>query len=788
MAKALVVVESPAKAKTIKRYLGEGYEVTASVGHIKDLPKNELGVDVAQDFRPDYVTIRGKGKILSEIKRLAKSVDKVYLAPDPDREGEAIAWHIADELGVFDGKAPPTYRVMINEITKKGVQAAISNPTEINKERFESQQARRILDRLVGYQLSPLLWDKVRRGLSAGRVQSVAVRLIVDRERQINAFVPQEYWSIKARLKAAQPPEFVASLQMVDGAKAQIGNETTARGLVSQAEAGQFVVAEVVKRESKRQPPAPFTTSKLQQEAARKLRFSPKLTMSVAQRLYEGVELGEDGAVGLITYMRTDSVRISDDALSSAREFIQAIYGAEYLPDEPRRFKTKKGAQDAHECIRPTNLHLTPERVEAYLSREQFRLYKLIWRRFVACQMVPAIFDQTRIDVANGPMIFRAFGSILKFAGFQAVYEETRDEDAVASEEGEDDAPPLPELSQGDVLSLEALVPEQHFTQAPPRFTEASLVRELEEQGIGRPSTYASIISVVQDKGYVEKRNGRLHPTELGSVVTDLLVENFPQILDVAFTASMEDELDKIEDGQSDWRAVLRDFHTPFTETLERAREEMRNLKREEIPTDIACDKCGSVMVIKWGRNGSFLACSGYPACKNSMEYTRDDQGKVVPVREEPQTMGNCPECQSPMIVKTGRFGRFLACSGYPTCKHTEPMRLGVPCPRADCEGELVEKRSKRKKVFYGCNRYPACDYATWNMPLKDHRCPSCDSAHLEEQQKRNQTSWKCPNCGFEETPEDAAQLASTLDDGTAAGDGVDHAGGGGDDASMPAP
>ncbi|OIP31061.1 MAG: DNA topoisomerase I [Deltaproteobacteria bacterium CG2_30_63_29] len=752
MTKSLLIVESPAKAKTIKRYLGDDFEVIASVGHIKDLPKNELGVDIADGFKPNYVTIQGKGKILANIKKMAKLVDTVYLAPDPDREGEAIAWHIAEEIGVFKGKAPKTYRVLINEITKKGVTEAVANPTEINRGRFESQQARRILDRLVGYQISPLLWDKVRRGLSAGRVQSVACRLVVDREREIQRFETMEYWTVKAKLAAAVEPKFWATLHFIDGKKAEIANEGEATAIVTSSKEGSWAVDEVVKRERKREPAAPFTTSKLQQEAARRLRFSAKLTMSVAQRLYEGIELGAEGAVGLISYMRTDSVRVSDDAIAACREYVEKQYGADALPKTPRVFKTKKGAQDAHEAIRPTNVALAPDDLKAHLSAEQYKLYKLIWQRFVASQMRPALFDQTRIDITNGHFTYRALGSILKYQGYQSVYAEVQGEDEEAKEEET-----LPDVKKGDVLKLQKLLPEQHFTQPPPRFTEATLVKELEERGIGRPSTYAAIISVIQEKGYAEKLKNRFHPTELGSIVTDLLVENFPRILDAEFTARMETDLDQIEEGTLKWVDLLQRFHKPFSETLEKARTGMRNLKREETPTDLDCKRCGAKMVIKWGRNGSFLACSAYPECKQSQEYRRDDDGNIIPVDEVVETRGTCPKCSQPLVVKTGRFGRFLACSGYPDCKHTEPLTLGVKCPKEDCEGELVEKRSKRGKTFYGCNKYPGCDYATWNRPL-DVKCPTCQVANLEESSKRSATRWLCPNCGHDQPPADEAE------------------------------
>ncbi|MDX9720093.1 MAG: type I DNA topoisomerase [Myxococcota bacterium] len=751
MAKSLLVVESPAKAKTLKRYLGDGFEVAASVGHVKDLPKTGLGVDIENSFQPEYVTISGKGKVLSAIKKLARAADIVYLAPDPDREGEAIAWHLAEEIGYFDGKAPKTYRVMINEITQRGVTEALAKPTTINKGRYESQQTRRILDRLVGYQISPILWDKVRRGLSAGRVQSVAVRLVVDRERDVRAFEPQEYWNIKARLGTSTPPVFWTSLHQISRKEARVVNEAQAKAVVEAVKGGAWVVRDVVTKERARQPAPPFTTSKLQQEAARKLRFSSKLTMSVAQRLYEGIDIGEEGAVGLITYMRTDSTRLSNDAVGDCRDYISATYGPAYLPANPAKYKSKKGAQDAHEAIRPTHVQHTPEALRPFLSSEQYRLYKLIWQRFVACQMASAIFDQTRIDVANGSHLFRAVGAVQRFAGFLLVYEEGRDDQA------EEEDAPLPPVQKGDKLELLELSSTQHFTTPPPRFTEATLVKELEERGIGRPSTYASIISVIQEKGYVEKRSGRFHPTELGSVVTELLVENFPQILDVEFTANMESQLDRVEGGTVNWVELLSEFYGPFARTLQDAQKNMRNLKAEATPTEVICDKCGAVMNIRWGRNGSFLACSRYPECKRSMEFQRTDEGVVVPIENQVETRGTCPDCGHPMLVKAGRFGRFVACSNYPSCRHTEPLSSGAPCPREGCDGELLEKRSKRGKVFFGCNRYPDCDYATWNRPLEQD-CPACGQARLEESVKREGVRWLCPVCGHSQTPDGEAE------------------------------
>ncbi|WP_349256545.1 type I DNA topoisomerase [Hyalangium sp.] len=749
----LVVVESPAKAKTIKKYLGTGYTVKASVGHIKDLPKSKIGVDVEHDFQPEYHVIKGKEKVLNELKKVAKNVDKVFLATDPDREGEAIAWHIFEELGHKDAQ-----RVLFNEITKKAIQEAIAQPRKLNQESYDSQQTRRILDRLVGYQISPLLWKKIRRGLSAGRVQSVAVRLICEREESIKAFVPEEYWTLDALLEGpGGPPLFKAKLSKVDGKKVELKDRATTDGLVAELQGADFTVAKVDRKERRRNAPAPFITSKLQQEAANRLSFTAKKTMTLAQKLYEGVPLGEEGQTALITYMRTDSTRLSDDAVKLVREFIGTKYGVESLPEEPVVYKSKKSAQDAHEAIRPVSLEYPPERVRPFFEQmgeeDMFRLYELIWNRFVACQMKPAVYDQTSADLSAGRATFRASGSTLKFPGYLAVYgasltpeEESEKEKAkAAGEDGAEDATgELPPLNDGDKVRLQKLLNEQHFTQPPPRFSEATLVKELEEQGIGRPSTYAAILSTIQDKKYVEKLEGRFRPTDLGQMTNEMLVKHFPKEMAVAFTANLEEKLDQISEGGANWKAVLQDFYGPFKETLEKAEAEMRDVKREEIKTDIACEKCGNVMVIKFGKMGHFLACSNYPECKNTKDFKRDAEGKIVIVEEE-TTDEKCANCGKPMVIKRGRFGRFMACSGYPECKTSKPISIGVSCP--DCkQGYLTERRSGRGKIFFGCNRYPDCKFAAWDRPLAE-TCPSCQSPYLLQKfSKRDGAYVACPN------------------------------------------
>jgi DNA topoisomerase I len=760
----LVVVESPAKAKTIKKYLGSGYAVKASVGHVKDLPKSKMGIDVENDFTPEYHVIPSKEKALGELKKAAAGAEQVFLATDPDREGEAIAWHLYEEL-----RHPNAVRVLFNEITKKAIQEAIAHPHQLDQKMYDSQQTRRILDRLVGYQISPLLWKKVRRGLSAGRVQSVAVRLVVEREREIKAFVPVEYWTLEAELEGKSPPSFRARLAKLDGKKAEVPDRATADALLEELRKADYRVATVERRERRRNAPAPFITSKLQQEAANRLHFTAKKTMTLAQRLYEGIELGEEGQTALITYMRTDSVRLSDDAVKDAREYIAETYGKEALPDEPVVYKTRKSAQDAHEAIRPVSMEWTPDRVRPFLEPDMARLYELIWNRFVACQMKPAVYDQTTVEISAGRATFRAAGSILKFAGYLAVYgmapttEEEADQEKLGTDEPRTDEGnvQLPELAEGDRLRLvgQGLLSEQHFTQPPPRFTEASLVKELEEDGIGRPSTYASILSVIQEKKYVEKIEGRFHPTELGKITTEELVKHFPSEMDVTFTAGMEEQLDQISDGEADWRRVLRDFYGPFQATLAKAEQEMRDVKREEIPTDVTCEKCGKMMAIKWGKMGRFLACTGYPDCKNTKDFKEVD-GKVVPVEEEP-TDETCEKCGRPMVIKRGRFGRFMACSGYPECKTSKPLSIGVACPTCKV-GYLTERRSRRGKVFFGCNRYPDCTFAAWDRPLPQ-TCPQCASPYLlQKYSKRDGARIVCPNkeCGYTRAVDEGGPVA----------------------------
>jgi len=745
--KSLVIVESPAKARTINKFLGKDFVVKASVGHIKDLPENRLGVDIKGGFKPQYVVIKGKKKIIEELKRASRDTKEIYLAPDPDREGEAIAWHIAEELG---DRGRKIYRALIHEITPQAVIEAIKNPRQLQESLYRAQQARRILDRLVGYKISPLLWQKVRRGLSAGRVQSVALKLICDRERQIRDFVPQEYWTITAQLQQPdKPPPFEARLTQIKGKKANIGSEKEAREITDSLRGRRFVVEEVLKKEKKRYPSAPFITSTLQQEASRKLRFSAKKTMLIAQQLYEGIDLGQWGRVGLITYMRTDSVRLSQQALSNVRELIRREFGKEFLPPKPNVYKSRPGAQEAHEAIRPTSLELSPEKVRDYLRPDQWSLYKLIWERFIASQMRPALFDQTTIKIRADGHLFLATGSIMKFAGFTAIYVEGKDD-----QEGEEEGGILPPLNPGEELELVDLVSKQHFTQPPPRFTESTLVKELEEKGIGRPSTYATILSTILDKRYVKLVERRFHPTELGFLVADLLTENFPTIMDVGFTAKMEEDLDKIEEEKVPWIKVLEGFYATFEKNLKRAEGKMRDVKRERVPTEIICDRCGSKMEIRWGKYGEFLSCSAYPECKNAKMFSRDEEGKIK-VHEAKLADENCPLCGSPMVVKEGKFGEFLACSRYPECKGTKPLGTGVKCPQHGCGGELVQKRTKRGRVFYSCSNYPQCRFALWEKPIP-RPCPQCGAPFLVEKATKRGTVIVCreTECDYKEEGE----------------------------------
>jgi DNA topoisomerase I len=798
VAKNLVIVESPAKAKTINKYLGRDFTVKASMGHVRDLPKKKLGVDVKKGFAAEYEVLPTRKKVLDELKAAASDATAVYLAADPDREGEAICWHLAEELGKKARKK--VRRVVFNEITKRAIEAAFQTPTDLDEKKVDAQQARRILDRLVGYKVSPLLWEKVRRGLSAGRVQSVALKLICEREREIRAFVAEEYWTVAAHLQASSPPLFPANLVKKDGKNVEIGNAEQAALVRADLESAAFQVAKVTARERKRNPVPPFITSKLQQEAFKKLRFPVKKTMQVAQRLYEGVELGADGSVGLITYMRTDSFRVSNDALEAVRERISGQYGAEHLPEKPNFYRSKKDAQDAHEAIRPTYLDRDPEGVKRFLSKDEYALYKLIWNRFVASQMRPALYDETIVDITAGAYLLRAKGSTLRFKGFLAVYEESPDEKPVArpsepalAEDGtepEDATTQLPPLQEGDTLALQKLDTDQHFTLPPPRFSEASLVKEMEENGIGRPSTYASIIATIEAREYMEKREGKLYPTELGFLVTDLLVEHFKDIMNVEYTAAMEQELDEIEEGTDNLLNTLNQFWKKFEKDLKAAQKSMKDVKRMEEKTDEVCDKCGSPMVIKWGRYGRFLACSGYPECKNTRQMAGEEAGapdihedvakEVCPTHALSMVLKKgrfgpflacpnypeckvtkklvrgeggklqvealapideiCPECSKPLTWRRGRFGPFIACSNYPECKYIkkkEAKEIGLTCP--DCgQGAVVERKGRWGRSFYGCRRYPECRFTAYHRPIPEP-CPDCGRAYLLEKETKKE-------------------------------------------------
>lgn len=692
MADSLVIVESPAKAKTIGKYLGSKFIVKASMGHIRDLPKSQIGVEVENKFEPKYITIRGKGSVLKELKDASRKVKNIYLAADPDREGEAIAWHLAHYLELSE-KEP--CRVVFNEITKQAVKDAFKQPRPIDMDLVNAQQARRILDRLVGYKISPLLWKKVKKGLSAGRVQSVAVKLIIDRENEIKLFVPEEYWSITAMLDV-NGSAFEAKFYGISGEKKELNREAEVQDILKRIEQETFTVSEVKEKERQRNPAPPFITSSLQQEAARKLNFRAAKTMQVAQQLYEGVDIGKEGTVGLITYMRTDSTRISPVAQEEAKEYIQQAYGAEYFPETPRVYlKKNANAQDAHEAIRPTSVSKTPEEMKGYLSRDQYRLYKLVWERFVASQMASAVLDTMTVDIAAGDVTFRAAGSKVKFPGFMKVYVEGNDDGTT-----EDDKF-LPPLKPDDKLGNSGIEPKQHFTQPPPRYSEARLVRALEEMGIGRPSTYAPTLETIQKRGYVAMEEKRFVPTELGDLVIQLMAEFFPEILNVEFTAHMEEELDFVEEGKVDWVKVLDEFYVTFEKRLEVAEEEMKEVEIQDEVTDILCEKCG--------RN---------------------------------------------MVIKMGRFGKFLACSGFPDCRNAKPIvkEVGVTCPKCK-EGNVVERRSKKGRIFYGCDQYPGCDYVSWDKP-SGKPCPNC-SAMLVEKYAKSGSHLQCPDCGYKEEKPD---------------------------------
>jgi DNA topoisomerase-1 len=762
---SVVIVESPAKSRTINKILGKEFTVKASIGHIKDLPAKKLGVDIENNFEPEYIVIPGKEKIIKELKQATKKADKVFIATDPDREGEAIAWHIAEAI---NGKSDKVYRIIFNEITERAVKEAIKSPKRIDMNKVDAQQARRILDRLVGYSLSPLLWKKVRRGLSAGRVQSVAVKLVVDREREISAFQKEEYWSINAQFEGSMPPQFWAKLSKIRQQSAVSGqqSETENKFLIPNGEAANLIVEElqgkdfilkkIERKHKKRMPYPPFITSTLQQIAARELRFTAKKTMMVAQQLYEGIEIGKEGSVGLITYMRTDSTRVASEAQDWARKFIGKTYGKDYVPEKPPVYKSKASAQEAHEAIRPTYADKKPDDVKQYLTKEQSAIYNLIWNRFIASQMSPAELDQTTF-IITPPVLpldkgrseeglsledgieLRASGTVIKFSGFMALYPESKEE--VTEEEGI-----LPSLKEGENLRLLDIQPKQHFTQPPPRYSEATLVKALEEKGIGRPSTYAAILSTIQDRKYVHKVEGKFEPTELGTVVNDYLVDRFSELIDIDFTAKMEDKLDNIEEGKSKWVRVVKDFYKPFDKDLKKASEIKEKVKPQDIPTEEKCEKCGKPMVIRWGRHGRFMACSGYPECKN----TKPLEGESKPVETTP-TDEKCPKCGSEMVLKSGRFGKFLACSKYPECKTTKPITTGVKCPVDG--GDIIERRSKRGKLFWSCSNYPKCKFASWYKPIAQ-KCPKCGVDFLfEKRSKDGATILQChkKDCGYKE-------------------------------------
>jgi DNA topoisomerase-1 len=775
MAKSLVIVESPTKAKTIKRYLGAGFEVYATMGHIKDLPKSVLGVDIDDGFMPHYKVKPEKRDIVKKLHKLAESADAIYLASDPDREGEAIAWHVAEEVkrpGIKVG------RIVFHEITRRAIEQAMKTPQSLNASLYDAQKARRVMDRIVGYTMSPLLWKRVKRGLSAGRVQSVAVRLICMRQEEIEKFVPQEYWTIDATLKTPDGDTLTARVVKPK----EIPDEESSRRIADAIRQARDITVEKVKKQVRQKHPLPpFITSTLQQAASSRLHFSAKKTMTVAQQLYEGISLGSGEITGLITYMRTDSPVVSGEAIKQARSFIPRAFGKEYLPEKPRQYQAKKSAQQAHEAIRPTEVSHTPESVKPHLNKDQYALYELIWKRFIASQMASAVFDQTTVDIKAGEILLRASGSIMRFDGFQKIYGHQDEKDTL-----------LPEsIAEGDVLSLEGIDEKQHFTQPPPRYTEASLIKELEEKGIGRPSTYAPIISTIQERGYVRMEQRAFVPTELGRDVNDLLVKHYPNILDIGFTARMEDSLDELEDGKTDYSHLMRSFYDTYHREHEQAASEMKNLRAERRPSGIMCEKCGKEMLIKLGKNGYFLGCSGYPECTNTREFTRDESGRILPAEAvEPEPTDEvcekcgapmvlkkgrfgpflacsaypecsntrpavkteasdktCEKCGSPMVVKNGRYGPFLACSNYPACKNIQPLPLGFKCPVPGCPGEIGQQRSRRGKMYYSCSE-KGCSFISWTKPVQKS-CPVCGAGFLIKKGK----NLVCPNpqCGHDE-------------------------------------
>lgn len=764
MPKSLVIVESPAKARTIKKYLGKDFQIMASVGHVRDLPPKSLGVDVKNDFQPEYVTIPGKEKVVKDLRSAARSADQIFLATDPDREGEAIAWHVASQLS--NGKKE-VGRVLFHEITPQAVRTAIDKPVPIDMQKVNAQQARRVMDRLVGYQVSPFLWKTITGGLSAGRVQSVALRLICERETEIEKFKVEEYWSITAHLRTERDDEFPVKLIRVDGEKFLIPDEKSARDLIEDLRGNTFGIEDIARKHTQRNPYPPFITSTLQQDASRRLRFTTQKTMMIAQQLYEGIDLGDEGTIGLITYMRTDSTRIVDEAVEAVRDLIARVYGAEYVPAKPRKFKTKPGVQDAHEAIRPTAADRSPEKMKSFLTTDQYKLYELIWLRFVASQMRPARFDVTTVDVRSGKYQFRATGTVPTFAGFLKAYEEPVDED----DEKKDDEKSLPVLSKDEKLALERLEPRQHFTQPPPRYTEASLVKELEVRQIGRPSTYAQIISTLRMRKYAAMKQGRFTPSDLGMAVNRILVLAFPDLFNVAFTARMEDALDRIETGELEWTGTLVDFYQPFNERLQSVnaqRSELKSTLTEE--TDETCEKCGKPMVIRWGRNGRFKACGGFPACRNTRPVNEDENAGMNSDEE-------CGKCGEKMVVKTGRYGPFLACSGYPRCRETRPVNIGVDCPEEGCDGFLTARRSQKGRNFFGCSKYPSCRFVVWDTPV-DRRCPGCDYPLMVEKQERSgRSALQCPSCKHRVRPTEQQPSGSNQANEADQADEADQAG-----------
>ena len=746
----LVIVESPAKARTIGKYLGPGYEVRASNGHVRDLPKSKLGVDVEDGFAPSYVLIKGKGNIVKDLKASARRAAIIYLAPDPDREGEAIAWHLAETLGEDESKLR---RLAFYEITKRGIEEALTKPRSIDMAKVQAQQARRVLDRLVGYKVSPYLWKTVRYGLSAGRVQSVALRLICERESEIRAFTPQEYWTIDVDLETPSGEPFRARVQKKNGEKLVLTNEAATRAEAAELAKETFAVASLRTQEKKRNPGAPFITSTLQQDAFRRHRFSAQKTMVLAQQLYEGIDLGAEGAVGLITYMRTDSTRVSADAIAEVRNYITHTFGAPYLPEEPRQYRSRETSQDAHEAVRPTAVARTPASMRSHLEPDQYKLYELVWQRFVSSQMNPALVLTTTAEITAGAFLLRASGSRIKFDGFARAYA------TALIEEAEEGKSKLPALAQGDALASHGILPEQHFTEPPPHYTEATLVKTLEEKGIGRPSTYATSVGTILTRDYVTRDRGKLVPTELGMTVWKILAKAFSDVFDVAFTARLEGRLDHVEMGKDPWVDVVTEFYKPFERDLaaaELTQAEVKASLAEE--TDKECPKCGSKMVKKFGRNGPFLACPKYPECKTTMPL--EDE---VPV-EAPNVP--CPTCGGVMRVRTGRFGKFLACASYPDCKGTRPFTLQIACPECG-KGELVERRTKRGKNFFGCSAYPACTFGLWDRPLKQP-CPACAYPILVQKHTKSKGDYQqCPKCKAkfgEEGAEGAEELSATVD------------------------